>query len=130
VALSFTAPLAVTGARDRYEIRIPGSMCGEGVLHGRGSRVTGVEAIRGPFEGFSGTSLDRDVARGATVTQPLSGSALFSGLCGRPPFTTRWTRRSVTIAVLFQRGEGEEEPVLVGSITVREPPGTRVSCDA
>jgi hypothetical protein len=127
VELSFSAPLAVTGAREKYEIRIPGVACGGSFIRVRGRRhqTIGEQVIRGPFEGFTGTSLDRDVARGATVTRSLSGSALFSGLCGRPPFTKPWTRHSVTIAVLYQRGEGEEAPVLVGSATVREPPGTR-----
>jgi hypothetical protein len=127
VQLSFTAPLAVTSAREKYEIRIPGVACGGSFIRvrGRGHQPIGEQVIRGPFEGFSGTSLDRDVARGATVTQSLSGLALFSGLCGRPPFTTHWTRHAVTIAVLYQRGEGEAAPVLVGSTTVREPPGTR-----
>jgi RNA polymerase sigma factor (sigma-70 family) len=127
VELSFTAPLAVTSAQEKYEIRVPGVMCSEGALHERTNRATDGEVIGGPFEGFSGTSLDRDVARGATVTQSLSGATLFSGLCGRLPFTKHWTRRSVTIDVLYQRGEGEAAPILVASTTVREPPGIRAA---
>ncbi|MGP0100667.1 MAG: hypothetical protein ACLPUT_03475 [Solirubrobacteraceae bacterium] len=117
VQLSFTAPLAVTSAREDYEIRIPDNSCDRAAVPGRGPGVD-----RG--QGYGGTSLDRDVARGSTVTQSLSGFALFSGLCGRPPFTTRWTRRSATLEVLYRRGEGEGS-VLVGSATVRQPPGTR-----
>jgi len=116
--LSFTAPLAVTSARENYMIRIPGVSCGEPPI--RGLRPRQVTA-----SGYSGTSLNRDVARGATVTQSLSGFDLFSGTCGRPPFTSRWTRRSATIEVVYQRAEGEEAPVLVGSTTISEPPGTR-----
>ncbi len=115
--LSFTAPLAVTSARENYAIRIPDVSCGETPV--RGLRPREVTA-----HGYSGTSLSRDVARGATVTQSLSGFALFSGLCGRPPFTTHWTRRSATIEVVYQRGEGEDQ-LLVGRTTIREPAGTR-----
>lgn len=125
--LSFTAPLAVTSAREKYEIRIPGVACEESFIrvHGRRLRAIGEQVIGGPFAGFSGTSLDRDVARGSTVTQSLSGVALFSGLCGRPPFTRPWTRRSATIEVVYQQGEGEGTLTLVGSAIVHEPPGTR-----
>jgi hypothetical protein len=115
--LSFTAPLAVTGARENYEIRTPDPTCNEAVVRGRRFRFSGGHA-------FSGTSLSRDVARGATVTQSLSGFELFAGLCGRPPFTTHWARSSATVEVLYQRAEGEV-PVLVGSTIVREPAGTR-----
>jgi hypothetical protein len=116
--LSFTAPLAVTSARENYAIRIPDVSCDETTVRGLRPRDVGAR-------GYSGTSLSRDVARGATVTQSLSGFALFSGTCGRPPFTTHWTRRSATIEVVYQRAEGEEAPVLVGSTTIGEPPGTR-----
>ncbi len=115
--LSFTAPFAVTSARENYEIRIPGDECDQ-------TAVSGHRPAVGRMQGYGSTSLNRDVARGATVTQSLSGSALFAGLCGRPPFTTRWTRSSAAIEVLYRRGEGEV-PVLVGSTTVREPAGAR-----
>lgn len=117
--LSFTAPFAVTSARESYEIRIPGVSCSPSVVHGRR-----LEDEAGAVHGYSVTSLNRDVARGATVTQSLSGDALFAGVCGRPPFTTHRTRSSATIEVLYRRGEGEGQ-VLVGSATVREPPGAR-----
>jgi hypothetical protein len=116
--LSFTAPLAVTSARENYVIRILDPSCEETTFRGLRPRDAGAH-------GYSGTALNRDVARGATVTQSLSGFALFSGLCGRPPFTTHWTRSSVTIEVVYERAEGEEAPVLIGSATIREPPGTR-----
>jgi hypothetical protein len=107
----------VTSARENYVIRIPDVSCGETPI--RGLRPREVTA-----HGYSGTSLNRDVARGATVTQSLSSFALFSGLCGRPPFTTHWTRHSATIEVLYQHTAGEGE-TLVGSTTISEPPGTR-----
>jgi hypothetical protein len=125
VQLSFTAPLAVTSAREKYEIRIPGIPCNQGAVRRHRNRFTGGAIIGGPLEGFSGTSLDRDVARGATVTQSLSASELFSGLCGRPPFSKHLTRRSATIEVVYQQGEGEGALTLVGRTTVREPPGAR-----
>jgi hypothetical protein len=117
VQLSFTAPLAVTSARENYSIRIPDVSCVE-------PPIRGLRPRQATAHGYSGTSLNRDVARGATVTQSLSGFALFSGLCGRPPFTTHWTRHSATIEVVYQRAEGEGQ-ILVGSTTISEPPGTR-----
>jgi hypothetical protein len=116
--LSFTAPLAVTSARENYAIQVPDVSCEETTVRGLRPRDVGAR-------GYSVTSLNRDVARGATVTLSLSGLSLFSGLCGRPPFTTLWTRRSVTIEVVYRRAEGEEAPTLVGRTTVRQPAGTR-----
>ncbi len=115
--LSFIAPFAVTSARESYEIRIPAGSCNRIVVPGHGPEVNRVQ-------GYGGTSLNRNVTQGSTVTQSLSGSALFAGLCGRPPFTTHWTRRSATIEVLYRRGEGEGS-LLVGSATVHEPAGAR-----
>jgi hypothetical protein len=113
--LSFTAPFAVSSAKEEYIIRIPSVSCNRPVVTDHGRRV-----ITG--HGYGGVTLDGDVARGSTVTQSLSEFALFSGLCGRPPFTTRWTSSSATIEVLY-RHAGEAQ-VLVGSTIVREPPGT------
>jgi hypothetical protein len=114
--LSFTAPFAVTSAKERYVIRIPSVSCDPSVVSDHGRRV-----ITG--HGYGGVTLDGDVARGSRVTQSLSEFALFSGLCGRPPFTTRWTSTVATIEVLYQHA-GEAQ-VLVGSTIVRRPPGTQ-----
>jgi hypothetical protein len=117
VELSFTAPIAITSAKEDYVIRIPGISCDRTVEHGHRARVIG-------GRGYGEVSLGRNVARGETVTHSLSDLALFSGVCGRPPSMRVVTRRSATIEVLYERAGGEAQ-VLVGRTTVRAPAGAR-----
>jgi hypothetical protein len=111
--LSFSAPLAVTSARESYVIAISGVECGPS------------SAERGPRSarsgGYSGARLGHDVNRGELVRYRLSALELFTGFCGRHPVR----RRSATIEVLYEKLPGEGQ-VLVGSLTVTAPPGTRL----
>ncbi|MGA2453190.1 MAG: hypothetical protein ABSG93_06675 [Solirubrobacteraceae bacterium] len=116
VELSFTAPLAVTSANADYDIRIPSVSCVPPVP-GRGPGARAVGAT-----GYTGQSIERDIARGAIVTQSLSAYGLFAGVCGGPREPRPWTRRVATIEVLYAHPDGEV-PVLVGTATVREPAG-------
>jgi hypothetical protein len=94
--VSFTAPYAVTSASYDYSVAIP--PCGR----------TGIE------RGYSGTSLDRNVARGSIVRLRLDD-----------PFTEPGCQHhTVTIDVLYQHRAGGGS-VIVGSTTIHEPPGTR-----
>jgi hypothetical protein len=142
VELSFTAPFAVTSANADYQIRIPSVSCLPSAHGARvGANAHGGSAPRAT--GYAGTSIERDIARGATVTQSLSGSALFSGLCGRAAprrpgqrltprsalSFTRWTRRTATIEVLYAHPDGQV-PVLVGTAIVRVPAGDGVPAPA
>jgi hypothetical protein len=115
VQLSFTAPFAVTSAREDYEIRIPGISCTRPVAEG----YRAVEGRSG-----SGASLGRDVSRGATVTHWFSARALFTGICGFPKRIRHVSRRSATVEVLYREYEGAV-PVIVGSTTVKQPPDTK-----
>jgi hypothetical protein len=112
--LSFTAPFAITSAKQDYVIRIPSVSC----------RDVGPRGRPGVVRGYDEASLDRDVARGSTVTHRFSGLELFAGVCGLPSRLRHVSRRSATIEVLYHEREGVSS-VLVGSITVHEPPGTR-----
>jgi hypothetical protein len=93
--LSFTAPFAVTSASYDYSVAIP--PCHQ----------TGLE------RGYSGTSLDRDVARGSTVRFQLYDPFAEPGC----------HQHAVTIDVLYRHREGGGG-VLVGSTTIHEPAGT------
>ncbi len=112
VQLSFTAPFAVTSAKEDYAVRIPAISCSRDVVSGHG------------VFGYSGWSLGRDVARGSTVTHWFSGPELFSGLCGRPRHPRHVSRHSAVIEVIYSKYQGAV-PVLLGSATVRLPAGTR-----
>ncbi len=133
VQLSFTAPLAVTSAKAYYQVRVPSVSClppAHGTstsarARGRssGRRGTSGRAEAAPIvTGYGGTSIERDVARGATVTQSLSALALFSGQCGGPRAPRPWTRRVATIEVLYAHPDGEA-PVIVGTAVVQVPAG-------
>jgi hypothetical protein len=95
--IEFRAPFAVTSARESYGIAMP--------IGGTGDTVGG--------------SINRDVVRGAIVRD-------------RWPYVFANTHggRSQRIEVIFTRsprGLGAEDPaqVIVGTTTIREPPGTR-----
>jgi hypothetical protein len=113
VRLSFTAPFAVTSAKEDYEIRIPGISCTQAVAKRHGT-VAGWSG--------GGVSLGRDVTRGATVTHWLSASALFSGVCGFPRHLRHVSRRSARVEVLYHEYVGAV-PVLVGVATINKPLG-------
>lgn len=111
VQLSFTAPFAVTSARENYEIRIRGISCVPTDSQRHGAEVG--------WSG-SGVSLGRDLARSTTVTHSFPASALFTGVCGFRKHLRRVSRRSATIDVLYKPARGAL--VLVGSATIKEPP--------
>jgi hypothetical protein len=119
VQLSFNAPIAVVSARENYVVRIPNIPCQPSAIH---APVQGVP-IAG---GYGGTSLGRDVARGATVTLQLSSLSLFTGICGFPSATRHVSRRAATLEVLYQYANAERPPLLVGTVTVTQPFGTRL----
>jgi hypothetical protein len=114
--LSFTAPFAITSARQDYVIRIPGVSCGRDVDARHGAEVI--------TTGYDEASLGRDVARGSTVTHRFSASELFAVACGLPWRPRQVSRRSATIEVLYHEREGGSS-VLVGKTTVQQPAGTR-----
>jgi hypothetical protein len=95
--LRFTAPYAVTSASHTYAIEESlGHDC-----HGGG---------------FTGSDIDRDIARGATVLVNLPD--VFANSCNR----------AQTIKVLFSHVTADVGPspgIVVGTITIHEPPGTR-----
>jgi hypothetical protein len=123
VQLSFIAPFAVTSANAFYQVRIPSVSC---LPSARGARsATGAHGRTAPVvAGYGGTSIERNVARGATVTQSLSASVLFSGQCGGFRAPRPWTRRVATIEVLYAHPDGEP-PVIVGAAVVQVPAGVR-----
>jgi RNA polymerase sigma factor (sigma-70 family) len=101
VTLSFTAPFAVTSARDDYRVLIL-------------SRCTATTGTGGVVQ-----SLGRNVARGETVTQYIPDTALFYTSCRRGQVTMR---SAATIEVLYGRlGETQQ---LVGVARVKLPAGT------
>lgn len=114
VQLSFTAPFAVTSAKEDYVVRVPAISCNRKVAPGQS----------GVALGYSGWSLGRDVARGSTVTHRFSGRELFSGQCGGRWHLRTVSRRSVAVEAVYSRYQGAA-PVLVGSAIVRLPAGTR-----
>ncbi len=101
VTLSFTAPFAITAAGEDYRVFVP-------------SRCTAMG------EGGVVQSLGRDVARGETVTQSLPAAALFYKSCRLGQVSMR---TSATIEVLY--GHLGRSQQLLGTATVRLPPGTR-----
>ncbi len=113
VQLSFTAPFAITSAKEDYAVRIPAISCSRDVVPG----------YSGVVRGYSDWSLGRDVTRDSTVTHRFSGLELFSGLCGRPRHLLHVSRGSAVIEVIYSKYQGAV-PVLVGSATVRLPAGT------
>ncbi len=72
VGLSFTAPFAVTSAKEDYIVRIPAISCSRDVVPDQSGVVLG----------YGSWSLGRDVTRGSTVTHRFSGLEMFSGQCG------------------------------------------------
>ena len=110
--LSFTAPLAVTSAREDYVMAIPNAPC----QRTWGTHVHG----GGVISGYAEASLGRDVALGAKVRYRFSDLELFYAICGHH----KMTRRLATIEVLYERAG--EARMLVGSTTVRIPAGTRL----
>jgi hypothetical protein len=115
VRLSFTAPFAVTSAKQDYAVRIPAISCSRDVVSGNS----------GVVRGYSDWSLGRDVARGSTVTHRFSARELFSGQCGGRRHLRNVSRRSATVEVIYDKFTGAV-PVVVGSVTVRLPAGTRL----
>jgi hypothetical protein len=116
--VSFSAPFAVTSAREDYVMRIPGISCSRATLR----REPGIG------RGYDEASLGRDVLRNAAVTHRFSDLELFTGICGFPSHTRHVSRRSATIEALYERiGEA---PVLIGSTTVQQPAGTRLAPSA
>jgi hypothetical protein len=101
VKLSFTAPFAITAAGADYRVLVP-SRCTAG---GEGGVVQ---------------SLGRDVARGETVTLSFPDTVLFYKSCRRGQASMR---SSATIEVLY--GHLGESQQLLGTVTVKLPPGTR-----
>jgi hypothetical protein len=115
VRLSFTAPFAVTSAKEDYFVRTPSISCSRDVLPGQ----------RGVVFGYGGWSLGRNVTRGSIVTHKFSGPELFSGQCGDRRHLRRVSRRSAVIEVIYSKYQGAT-PVLVGRTTVRLPAGGRL----
>lgn len=99
--VSFAAPYAVTDATHEYAIRVP-------------------DCESPTFQGFVGKPLDRNVAQGATVQFHL-GDPFVEG-CGHGAVE----RSSANVQVIYQHADGGR-PVLVGSATVSEPPGTKAA---
>jgi hypothetical protein len=98
--LRFTAPYAVTSAREDYEVAMPTS----GACHGGGG-------------GTVVSSLERNVIRGSTLRIDLP--YVFANSCGR----------SQRLEVIFGRSPrfapGGPRAILIGTIIIHEPPGTR-----
>lgn len=94
VEVSFAAPFAIDSGSHEYAAWVRVKPCQP---HGG--------------QAYIGRSLDRNVARGATVRFRFHNP--FAEVCGR---------RSVTIEAVYERSEGGGH-VLVGSVTVHEPPG-------
>jgi hypothetical protein len=120
VRLSFIAPYAASSARDEYLIDIPNDSCHAGTLRRGhpGERVTG----------GAQTAIGRDVAQGQTVSQLLDARGVFVRMCARAGAKGRLSLRqldlrSATIQVDYRRIGAP--PVLVGSITIQAPAGTR-----
>ncbi len=114
VQLSFTAPFAVTNAKEDYSVRIPTITCNRDDASGK----------IGVVRGYSGWALGRNVTRGSTVAHRFSGLELFSGQCGDRRHLRDVSRRSAVIEVVYSRHQGAV-PVVVGSTVVRLPAGTR-----
>jgi hypothetical protein len=112
--LSFTAPFAVTSAKEDYSVRIPAIACSRDGVQGPGIVAAG----------YSSWSVGRNVTRGSTVTHRFSGRELFSGQCGGRWHLRNVSRRSAVVEVVFSRYQGAI-PVLVGSTVVRLPVGGR-----
>lgn len=120
VQVSFIAPYTASSARDEYLIDIPNDSCAA-VTTPRGhpaERVTG----------GAQTAIGRDVAQGQTVSQRLDARGVFVRTCARAGAKGRLSLRqldlrSATIQVDYRRIG--EPPVLVGSVTVQAPAGTR-----
>ena len=94
----FTAPFAVGGAAQSYEIRIPVSDC----------------RARSAGTGYTSMATDRDLAAGATVTQSIGY-----------PFANNCGRRTARIEVFYQ--SAGSPPVEVGSVQLLQPAGTLAS---
>ncbi|MFZ2112514.1 MAG: hypothetical protein WAU77_02135 [Solirubrobacteraceae bacterium] len=116
VRLSFTAPFAVTSAKEDYAVRIPAISCSREV----------VSSQSGVVLGYGGWSLGRDVRRGSTVAHRFSGLELFSGQCGDRRHLRQVSRRSAVIEVIYSKYLGAV-PVLIGTGTVRLPVGMRLA---
>ena len=114
VQLSFTAPFAVTSAKEDYVMRIPAISCSRDV--GPGQSVAAL--------GYGSWSLGRNVTRGSTVTHRFSSLELFSGQCGDRRHLRDVSRRSAVIEVIYSKYQGAV-PVVVGSAIVRLPAGIR-----
>ena len=115
VRLSFTAPFAVTSAKEDYVMRIPSISCSREVVPGQSGLALG----------YSGWSLGRNVTRGSIVTHRFSSSELFSGQCGGRRHLRNVSRRLAVIEVVYSKHQGAV-PVLVGKTTVRLPAGKRL----
>ena len=116
VRISFKAPFAVQSAKQDYTIRIPGVSCGRQTF-----------AHRRPEEiatGYDEVTLDRDVAKGTTVTHRFSAGELFAPVCGLPSHPRAVHRSAATVEVLYRPYQGAV-PVILGKALVREPPPGR-----
>jgi hypothetical protein len=113
--LSFTAPFAVAGAREDYEIRIPNIAC---------TRTVGEQGAGISWSG-SGVSIGRNVTRGSTVTHEFTGLELFGAFCGFPSHVRYVSRRSAIVEVIYRKYAGAV-PVIVGRAVVQVPAGTRL----
>ena len=116
--LSFKAPYAVSGARDEYVIDIPGESCGIPRLSAREAK------------GYAQSAIGRNVTEGETVTHVLDAREVFIRTCSRLRAKGRlsvrqFELRSAEIQVRYRRTG--EASVLVGSISVHAPAGTRVA---
>jgi hypothetical protein len=114
VRLSFTAPFAVTSAKEDYSVRTPTIVCSQDLVPGK----------IGVVRGYIGWALGRDVTRGSTVTHRFSGLELFSGQCGGRRHLRDVIRRSAVVEVVYSKYQGAV-PVVVGSTTVRLAADTR-----
>ena len=114
VQLSFTAPFAVTSAKEDYSVRIPAISCSRDVVPSRSGVVLG----------YGGWALGRNVTPGSIVTHRFSSLELFSGQCGDRRHLRSVSRRSAVVEVVYSKYQGAV-PVVVGSTTVRLPAGER-----
>jgi hypothetical protein len=95
--VSFRAPLAVTGAAQSYQLRLPLGRCD----------------VSGPGRGYVSTSTERDIAAGSLVSQTIAYP--FANSCGR----------RANLEVLYMANGSP--PVPVGTATIVQPPGTRAA---
>jgi hypothetical protein len=104
VEVSFTAPFAVTSARQAYLVGVRHRAC---TTNGAGAR----EAVQA--SGAVGERLAQDVNSGSQVKVRLPDP--FGSPCG--------AQRQLQLDVSYSDGSGPS--VSLGSVEIRQPPGTR-----